>query len=45
MLNGQFDWSRWASYTANPFQGNSNDLAVQAVDPVGNGAPGKTAAL
>jgi len=41
MLNGQFDWSRWASYTANPFQGNSNDLAVQAFDPVGNGAPGQ----
>jgi len=40
MLNGQFDWSRWASYSVNPFQGNSNDLARQAFDPVGNGAPG-----
>lgn len=40
MLNGQFDWSRWASYSVNPFQGNSNDLATQAFDPVGNGAPG-----
>ncbi|MBN7836300.1 putative Ig domain-containing protein [Stenotrophomonas maltophilia] len=40
MLNGQYDWKRWASMTANPFQGNSNDLATTAFDPIGHGMPG-----
>jgi hypothetical protein len=41
MLNGQFDWSRWASMTANPFQGNANDAVTTVFDPIGHGMPGQ----
>lgn len=41
MLNGRFDWSRWASMTANPFQGNANDAATTIFDPIGHGMPGQ----
>jgi hypothetical protein len=41
MLNGQYDWSRWSSMTANPFQGNANDAATTVFDPIGHGMPGQ----